>query len=234
MCIRDSYRPIDQPLRGVRARIDQLLRHLLSTKFLTRREYTYFRPTTKDRDTREFRLLPKLHQEKWPDPFMPPGRPIVSDVNSISRNTSELIDFFLQPLCAKLPSHLKDTQHLIAVLRQTTTSPPSILFTLDVESLYTSIPISEGLRAVSSSFVANPDPSRPDLTILTLLRLILSTNNFSFNGAQWIQTHGVAMGKVFGGSFANVFMGHWEQQALSSFPFKPSLWLRYQGDILGL
>ena len=228
------YRPIDDPPPGVRAKIDQLLKHLLSTKFITRREYGYFRPTATNRDTREFKLLPKLHKESWPDPLMPPGRPIVSDVNSISRKTSELVDFFLQPLCVKLPSHLRDSQHLIAILRQTVSNDSAILFTLDVESLYTSIPINEGLHAVSLAFLENPDSSRPDLTILTLLRLILSTNNFVFQGQQWLQTHGVAMGKVFGGSFANVFLGRWEKLAHSSFPLAVSLWLRFQDDILGL
>ena len=228
------YRPVDHPPTGIRSRIDQLLKHLLSSKFITRREYQYFRPTQRNRDTRLFKLLPKLHKPNWSDPYMPPGRPIVSDVNSVSRNAGELIDFFLKPLCAQLPSHLRDSQHLIAILRQTTTEYPAMLFTLDVESLYTSIPINEGLHAVSCAFLANPDPSRPDLTILTLLRLILVSNNFTFDGQEWLQTHGVAMGKNFGGSLANLFLGRWEERALSSFPHAVSLWLRFQDDILGL
>lgn len=228
------YRPIDRPPAAVRAKMNQLLRHLLQRKFITRREYNHFRPAAMNRDTRSFKLLPKLHKNTWPDPHMPPGRPIVSDVKSISRNTSELIDFFLKPLCAKLPSHLRDTQHLVAILRETSISSSSLLFTLDVESLYTSIPIDEGLEAVSRAFLANPSTSRPDLTILSLLRLILTTNNFNFNGQEWLQTHGVAMGKVFGGSFANTFLGQWEKRAISTFTHSVSLWRRFQDDILGI
>ena len=165
---------------------------------------------------------------------MPPSRPIISDSGSISRNVADLIDFFLKPLCTMLPSHLRDSQHFIAILRQTPVSPSTLLFTLDVESLYTCIPINDGINAVSRAFLTNPDPSRPDLTLLSLLRLTLSTNNFSFDGQEWLQIHGVAMGKAYGGSFANLFLGQWEKHALSSFEPTTNLWLRFQDDIFGL
>ena len=42
------------------------------------------------------------------------------------------------------------------------------------------------------------------------------------------------MGKVFGGSFANIFLGQWEKRAISTFAHPVSLWLRYQDDVLGL
>ena len=228
------YRPISAPPSGVRSRISQLLQHLLNHKFLTRKEFRHFCPSTMNNDSRNFRLLPKLHKQHWPDPHMPPSRPIVSDSGSISRNVADLIDFFLKPLCATLPSHLRDSQHFIAILRQTPISHSTLLFTLDVESLYTCIPIEDGIRAVSRAFLLNPDPSRPDLTLLSLLRLTLTTNNFSFDDQEWLQTHGVAMGKAYGGSFANLFLGHWEKLALSSFEPTTNLWLRFQDDIFGL
>jgi hypothetical protein len=42
------------------------------------------------------------------------------------------------------------------------------------------------------------------------------------------------MGKAFGGSFANIYMGEWESSALASSSLRPSMWLRYQDDILFL
>jgi len=228
------YRPVSNPPSHVRSRISQLLQFLLKRKFLTRREFTHFCPTPVNNDSRNFRLLPKLHKKSWPDPHMPPSRPIVSDSGSISRNVADLIDFFLKPLCATLPSHLRDSQHFIAILRQTPISDSTLLFTLDVESLYTSIPIEDGIRAVSRALLLNPDPSRPDLTLLSLLRLSLNTNNFFFDGQEWLQTHGVAMGKAYGGSFANLFLGQWEKHALSSFEPATTLWVRFQDDIFGL
>ena len=176
------YQPIASPPASLRSRLSQLLLHLRRHKFITARELAYFLPDDTCSDTRKFKLLPKLHKERCPDPCMPPGRPIVSDVGSATRNVGDLVDFFLQPLCAKLRSHLRDTQHLIAILRKATPSSNALLFTLDVESLYTNIPIEEGLAAVSDAFLEYPDQRRPDLTLLSLLRLILRSNNFSFEG----------------------------------------------------
>lgn len=63
---------------------------------------------------------------------------------------------------------------------------------------------------MSSAFLGNSDLTRPDLTIKSYLRLILSADIFSFEGHQLLQTHGVATGKVFGGSFTNI-LGLWEK-----------------------
>lgn len=86
--------------------------------------------------------------------------------------------------------------HLIATLRKTTVRDSAILIPLNAVSLYTSIPINQPSRIVR--FSREPRAfKRPDLTLLSILRLILSTNNF-FEGHQWLQTHGVAIGKVLG------------------------------------
>ena len=158
---------------------------------------------------------------------MPPGRPVISDKGSITRNASNMIEFFLQPLCQKLPSHSKDSNHLIALLRQASVSNSSTLFTFDVASLYTNVPIEEGLECVSRAFLAHPDAARPDATLLSLLRLLLTSNTFCFQDHRYEQIHGVAMGKTFGGSYSNIILGEWERDALASFPLRPTLWLRF-------
>ena len=215
-------------------RVLQCLRHLRNKKFITPREFRFLAPPTSP-TPRRFRLLPKLHKLSWPDPTMPPGRPIVSDTGSATRNAGEIIEFFLKPLCAQLPSHLKDTRHLIAILREIfLPNDTVILFTLDVASLYTNVPINEGLEAVSTMFLAHPDCKRPDKTLLTLLELILTSNTFHFEDRIFRQCHGVAMGQIFGGSFANVFLGDWEIKSVSSFSLQPHTWLRFQDDIFGV
>lgn len=230
----DFYQRCDVDLtRVTNSKVAQILNYLKSRRFITKREFHYLFPPS-DSKERSFRMLPKLHKQLWPSPGMPPGRPIVSDRSSSTRNVGNLIDFFLQPLCEKLPSHLKDSNHLIALLRKASVSPSSILFTFDVASLYTNVPISEGIDCVSRAFLRHPDVKRPDATILHLLRLLLTSNTFTFNERRWLQTHGVAMGKCFAGSFANLFLGDWERLAFSTTELQPSLWTRYQDDIFGV
>ena len=80
----------------------------------------------------------------------------------------------------------------------------------------------------------HPDAQRPDAAILRLLQSSLYGNDFTFEGRQWLQVSGVAMGKAFGGSFASLYLGEWETTALNSSPLRPTLWRRFQDDILVL
>ena len=228
------YRRIpDDSSQRVKSRISQLLNHLRDQGFITKRELNFLLPPTSFKE-RPFYLLPKLHKTTWPNPGMPPGRPIISDKESITRNASNIVEFFLKPLCILLPSHLKDSNHLVALLRRSTISETSILFTFDVAALYTNVPIEEGITCVSQAFLSHPCSSRPDATIISILRLLLTTNTFRFDDQHFQQVHGVAMGKCFGGSFANLFLGTWERNALATFPVRPAMWTRFQDDILGI
>jgi hypothetical protein len=165
----------------------------------------------------------------------PPGRPIVSDVDSESYAVSKFIDEFLQQIVIKLDSYVRDTDHFQALIQKVNipAATEAHLFTLDVVSLYTNIPTDEGIACVTRAFRENPDPGRPDASLLTLLKLILQRNDFRF-GEQWfLQTQGTAMGKSFAPSYSNIFMGYWESEGLRTHHHKPTLWLRFIDDIFG-
>ena len=104
---------------------------------------------------------------------------------------------------------------------------------MDVNNLFNNIPIEDGLRVVSEAFHHHKDPRRPDLTLLTMLRLLLTSNTFTFNGRQYLQLRGTPMGGAYSGSLANIFMTHWEKKA-DSYHLAPRLWVRYIDDIFGL
>ena len=70
------------------------------------------------------------------------------------------------------------------------------------------------------------DKSRKDL-----IRMILTMNNFSFNDNHYLQIHGTAMGTKMAPSFANLFLGTFEANALKNAPFNPHTWFRYIDDI---
>ena len=64
-----------------------------------------------------------------------------------------------------------------------------------------------------------------------MLRLILTLNNFIFNGVHWLQSQGTSMGTCTAPSYANIFMGKLESTMLSDYPYKPLVWFRYIDDI---
>lgn len=203
---------------------------LRSRDAISCKELAFLLPPSAPRP-RLFGILPKLHKDVWPTPAAPPGRPIVSDVNTDTSGVARLIEFFLAPLVRRTPSYLRDSGHLIALLRVSSLSPASFLCSFDVRALYTSIPIPEGIARVQRAFLRFPDSRRPDEEVLSLLRLCLSHNDFVYADRWFLQTSGVAMGKAFGGSFANLYLAEWETSLLRSAALRPRLWLRFQDDV---
>ena len=230
----NTYSQLQVPIApNVKSKLTQLLKYLKIRHIITKKEYDYLIPPT-DFNNRRFKILPKIHKLNWINDATPPGRPIISDVNSESRNTSNLLEYFLRPLAQRSNSFLLDSLHAIAHIRNSTIPPNSFVFTLDVESLYTKVPIQETIDLISELFLLYPDPKRPSLTLLTILNLILKNNDFQFESHNFLQNAGVAMGKSFSGSFCNIFMNRWETNALNSSHLKPKLWIRYQDDIFGI
>lgn len=83
-----------------------------------------------------FYSLPKVHK----NPIEPPVRPIILGVGSLTENASRLIDATLMPHVTSLSSYTKDTLNLPKKIEGIVVPPTALLMTLDVESLYSSIP----------------------------------------------------------------------------------------------
>ena len=181
--------------------------------------------------TPEFYMLPKIHKGKTP----PPGRPIISGNNGPTERISKFVDHFLQPCVPKIKSYVKDTKHFLNILKEINEIPEgAILATLDVSSLYTNIPTIEGLRAATKllSKHISRDENTPSITsIINLLKFVLTMNNFKFDGKHYLQIGGTAMGTSVAPSYANCFMGEWEDTHVYTYPLQPLLWKRYIDDI---
>lgn len=84
------------------------------------------------------------HPQELPPPFSPP-RPIVSQCSSELSPSARLIDHLLQPLAQAqvYPDYLHNSTSLSLILQDLSAPDDTILVTVDVESLYPSIPPSE-------------------------------------------------------------------------------------------
>ena len=67
-----------------------------------------------------------------------------------------------------------------------------------------------------------------------MLGVILTENSFEFNGQNYLQTHGVAMGTKTAVSFANIFMAEIETNLIQQNDTKPREWKRYIDDVYSL
>ena len=88
---------------------------------------------------------------------------------------------------------------------------------MDISSLYTVIPKSEGLPALTYFFDQRTVKEPSSETILRLAELVLTLNCISFTGNYYKQINGVAMGTKMGPSYANLFVGYVEHQFFNQY-----------------
>ena len=173
-----------------------------------------------------FYILPKIHK-----PHIP-GRPICSSNNHPTERISEFVDHHIRKYVTSLPSYVRDTQDFINKIKALgPLSEDTLLVTMDVTSLYTSIPNQQGINAVLEHINADPTALIPPNHMEKLMELILNKNHFEFNGKLYLQIGGTAMGTRFAPSFANLFMGNFEHNLLQLYDKPIKLWLRFIDDI---
>ena len=103
------------------------------------------------------------------------------------------------------------------------------LVSLDIRSLYTNISHKEGIEAVKQK-LKKSKPSISIKVILTFLKLILTLNNFGFNGINYLQKKDCAVGTKYVPSYANIFMCWFEKKFI--FPLLTNLSDFYLKEIL--
>lgn len=157
--------------------------------------------------------LPKVHK----NPLKPPGRPIVSGIDSITSCIGKFVDHFLQPLVTKTKAFLKDSRQIINEISTINMVKEALLVTADVSSQYTIIPHEIG--SMAARFFSNKDftikKSMKEF-VLKLLEFAMEHNYFFFDGEFYLQATVVAMGAKFAPSLANLFMALWENDFLFS------------------
>ena len=159
--------------------------------------------------TARFYLLPKVHKDNIP------GRPITNAIDSPTSSIAEFVDYQLQPIVQKLKSYIKDTTDFITKLEKIKELPKgAILVTLDVKSLYTNIPHNEGINAVARYLEDDDSVTTSTRVILKFLSLVLNLNNFTFNDENILQIKGCSMGAKCSCTYANMFMGKFEEDKI--------------------
>ena len=141
----------------------------------------------------------------------------------------------MAPIVKSLPSYIKDSQHALEIFRDFNfLGEDKLIFTMDISSLYTVIPNSEGLQALRYFFDQRTVTEPSSETLLRLAELVLTLNCFSFAGNYYKQINGVAMGTKMGPSYANLFVGYIEHQFFNQYDGpKPDLYGRYIDDCIG-
>ena len=111
----------------------------------------------------------------------------------------------MRPLVPEINSYIKDTNDLLHKLGQVGELPEgAILCTIDVVGLYHHIPHNESLEVLKealSTLEGQEQQGSLNEDILSFAELVLKSNNFEFNGKQYLQKRGTAIGTRMASSF---------------------------------
>ena len=188
-------------------------------------ENTYVNLHTKHPRIPTFYLLPKIHKPNNP------GRPIVNGIGSVTEKISAYVDTYLKKYTPRIPSYIKDTTHFLNILEHLEVQNTDLIVTIDVKSLYTNIPHTEGIAAITRMLEETDLDTLQKMFISNLAYQVLTKNYFLFNGQIYRQIQGTAMGTKMAPNYAIIFMHYLEQNLLNATKLKPKTWLRFIDDI---
>ena len=204
--------------------VQDVVLDLFNKKYISEQTYKFL--TTGGKRTSVFYLLPKIYKRL----VDPPGRPIVSSMDSPTEKISMMLDLILQPQVLLTKSYIKDTPDFLRKLEDVVITQDCWMIALDVSSLYTNIPQRESLEEMTYYFERS-DSGIPTRYLSKLLELVLQCNNFQFNKKHYLQVNGTAMGTRVAPTYANLFMDSVERKYIYTYHKPPKYWFRFIDDI---
>lgn len=232
---RRYYLPLDKdPTERLTRQIGTLINEAVTEGWITTQEAAFL--VKEEPRMPYFYTLPKIHKGLSP----PPGRPIVSGIDSLLEPLSQFCDHFLRPLVQATLAYLKDTRdvlNLIVAINEDNPEPIDLLVTLDVEALCTNIPQDATIETVGKMLHEQDLPyGTPADFIIELMTIALKHNFFKYNTTIYHQVQGTSMGSTFAPSLAGLYMASFEEEHIfkDGNPYHNNLitWKRYIDDIL--
>lgn len=209
-------------------RISNSLKSLFNKKVINKELYNKLCPTGSKPGV--LYGLAKVHKKSVNG--SPPFRPILSAIGISTYNLAQFLVTLLSPLTSN-EFTVKDSFEFAENIRLQ--NPDLYMTSLDVDSLFTNLPLDETIDICVNSLFENTDKvnglSKED--VYNLLNLATKESFFMFDQNYYKQIDGVAMGSPLGPTLANIFLCYHEKVWLSQCPaqFKPLYYRRYVDDI---
>ena len=172
--------------------------------------------------------LPKIHKPNIP------MRPITSGIGSAPhRLARQLAKPLSQTLGSISTAHLKNSTDLIERLKSINFQKKK-LASFDVKALFTNVPSEEALQATRRAIENISEEELPlnKDDYIKLISLCIGYNCFTFEGKEYVQHRGLAMGFPISAVIASLFMENLEEDKLIPIMGRGSNWFRYVDDII--
>ncbi len=226
-----TYRKLkNDPTASTERKVTKHLLGLRKSESLSANLYRRLHPSAST--CPKFYGLPKIHK---PDV---PLRPIVASRGSPTYNLAQHLTKILKPLVGNTQHHVLNSSSFIQEIKDLHLGPNDVMVSFDVVSLFTNVPVDETCNIIRGKLLEDTNlHERTQLSvveIVDLLKLCLSTTCFQWRDDFYEQTSGAAMGSPLSPVLANIFMEHFEQNALANSALVPKLWKRYVDDIFAV
>ena len=168
----------------------------------------------------------KTHKEGYP------LRPIISQVTTPTYHLAKTLN---QIISKYIPSKysLRSSNDFVDLLHCNKYS--GHIASLDVESLFTNVPINNTIDIIielAYNHPTKPPPKIPQNLLKQLLEICTKESPFvTPDDRIFQQVEGVAMGSPLGPTFANFYMGYLEETIFSDHQKRPLMYCRYVDDI---
>ena len=139
-----------------------------------------------------------------------PFRNILSPIKTLSYNLAKIVSSLIEPITKNNFIVKNSFEFSKEICEQ---NSEYFMTSLDVESLFTNIPLDETVKICFDSHYKNQE-LLPDINknqFEKLLRAALCNNEFLLDSIVYQQFDGVAMGSPLGSSLTNAFLAHYEQ-----------------------
>ncbi|XP_055527260.1 uncharacterized protein LOC129719869 [Wyeomyia smithii] len=153
--------------------------------------------------------LPKIHKEGRP------LRPFVSTIGSATFNMAQFLSSILGNIVGKTEHHVKNSFEFAQQVAGTQIPDEHVLFSLDVKSLYTNVPVQYALECIEERWSGVEEHTKIDRrSFLTAVKLVLDSTYFTYRGIYHMQKFGVPMGSALSPVIANLVMERLEQECM--------------------
>ena len=224
---RGNDNTIEYVVKKMENKLSHRLHELKRSKKLSQDDYDYIR-CTGSRCAVLF-CNPKVHKEGFP------LRPIISTTNSYNYKLAKYLTKLLEGARSKPKSYIKDSFSFAELIQQHKPMPNEMMISLDVESLFTNVPVHEAIELAVKT-IMNKKKSDKNYTKLAgkdlrnLFELAVTNTPFRFYHQLYRQVDGVSMGSPLAPILADVFMSHVEEQIERYDHQRIKLYVRYVDD----
>jgi len=213
------------PSITIEKKLNEMIKKWFTKEYITKRELLQLRSS--DSLLPKAYGLPKLHKVNVP------LRLIVSSINTSLYPIAKFLNKIISDSIPHTDYQAKNSFDLCKALSNKNIPTAHSLFSLDVVSLFTNVPLNLALDGIGKRWEyiqQSTKISKEDFMVS--VEFVLSSTYFTFGNRIYKQIFGTPMGSPLSPIVADIVMRDLEENILNSLNIRPILYYRYVDDII--